>query len=186
MTVPATSRAAEGQAERTAMPIASSIDEPINTFSMPQRRASRAASGENRANASIGKAVTRPTNDPETPKSSRIMPTTGPTATSGVRRFRARITTAPIRSGNEIATADGTGAEAVCAAFGAGGATGSEAGSGGEGAVIVRGGQHASVEKYRAMSCPRVLRLQFGIRRCGGLGMIRTGRAGRHALLWRL
>ena len=87
--VPANNSTAEGSTERNIMPATSNTIEPTSTFSIPKRRASRAANGENSANASMGKAATSPINEPDTPKSSRIKPTTGPTATIGVRKLAA-------------------------------------------------------------------------------------------------
>ena len=92
--VPSTSVSGDGRAERSAMPAISTTREATSTFSMPWRRPSRAAQGENSAKASTGSAVTKPMKLPETPRSSRIMPTSGPMVTMGDRRLKASAATA--------------------------------------------------------------------------------------------
>ncbi len=59
--VPANNSTAEGSTERNIMPATSNTIEPTSTFSSTEkRRASRAANGENSANASMGKAADQP------------------------------------------------------------------------------------------------------------------------------
>ena len=93
-TVPIANHTAEGYITRKPIPMSSTTIAPINTVSIPKRRANRAAKGDTSANTNIGNAATKPINEPEMPKSVRITPTTGPNAAKGARRFVANITTA--------------------------------------------------------------------------------------------
>ena len=78
ISVPSNKSAIEGRAMRTTKPIISTTIEPINTRSMPQRFAQRAASGENRAKVSKGTAAITPDIVPDSANSWLTVLTIGP------------------------------------------------------------------------------------------------------------
>ncbi|MNI69064.1 hypothetical protein D3C73_1247910 [compost metagenome] len=75
--------------ERIRMPMDKASRASIRTLAVPNRRASCGAKGDNRANASSGNVVIAPASVLDNPKSSRIMPSKGPTDVKGARRAAA-------------------------------------------------------------------------------------------------
>src|SRR4051794_7822452 len=96
-TLPANSRA-RGDSRRSAIPAASSTRESATAVSRPIRRASRGAAGANAPKQRTGSVVSSPAIVEDRPVSDRRSPSTGATATTAGRWFRATATIAATRS----------------------------------------------------------------------------------------
>src|SRR5215218_1705263 len=91
--LPANSRAT-GDNSRSAMPTASSPRDSPTAVSRPIRRARRGATGAKAPKQSTGTVVSRPARADDRPVSARRTPSTGATATTAGRWFRATATMA--------------------------------------------------------------------------------------------